>query len=195
MESNEEHMGRFMDWIASNLPRVRKNLRKNITYDAMIFDDVIQSSILRVCNAIQGGTRIDDFERYFFITSKFEYINEQNRRRKNESRCDAEVLWNISHGASSDDIIDDASDDDRDWMIRELFQLMSKKLNEVFPPDEADIFLIYYRLKAEKNGVSYQKMAKITERDVREIGNIIQKIRQWVRNDPELTELSKRIMR
>lgn len=194
--TNEQHMADFLQWVSANMERVRRNLRKNITFDPDIFDDVIQSSILRVCNAIQGGTRIDDFESYLYICSKFEYINVQNRRRRESKRCDADVLWDISHGRRSDTIEDESGEYvDRDGMIRDLFQRMSVRLNEVFPPDECDIFMIYYRLKSEKAGVSYAKLAQITQRDVREIGNIIQKIRSWVRGDGELRKMSRRIMR
>lgn len=184
-------MARFLEWVGSNMERVKKNLRKNITYDPDIFDDVIQSSILRVCSAIQSGTRIDDFEQYFFIASKFEYINTSNRKRRERSRRDADMLWDISHGSRRDTFEDCGDDGTRDERIRSLFRYMSDRLNEVFPPDECDIFLIYYRLKAEKAGVSYRKMAQITERDVKEIGNIIQKIKQWVRSDPEMIKLSR----
>ena len=72
--TNEEHGREFLKYVGDNIERLKHNLRKNITYDEDIFDDVIQDSIIKVYNAIMNGTRIDDFEQYFFIASKFEYI-------------------------------------------------------------------------------------------------------------------------
>ena len=79
--------------------------------------------------------------------------------------------------------------------INELFKFLSKRLNEVFTPAETDIFLIYYRLKSEKAGISYQKMAKITERKFQEIASIIQKIKLFVKNDEEINEYKKKLLK
>lgn len=209
--SNEEHGQKFLKFVAENEQRLKNNLRKNITYDEDIFDDVFQETILRVHSAIMNGTRIDDFEQYFFIASKFCYINEQNKERKKQENSDRDILWNISHGYETNqhDVSNDAKRilesitiEDNEWRIQEerndrineLMKYLSKKLNEVFTPAETDIFLIYYRLKSEKAGVSYQKMARITEKSFSEVSQIIQKIKAYIKQDDEIMEMKRKLL-
>ena len=209
--SNEEHGKEFLEYVARNEKRLKKNLRKNITYNPDLFDDVYQETILKVHSAIMNGTRIDDFEQYFFIASKFCYINEQNKERKKQESSDNSILWNISHGyetnrndVSNDAkrIIEDITVEDDEWKIKEerndrineLMKYLSKRLNEVFSPAETDIFLIYYRLKSEKAGVSYKKMAKITGRSFSEISQIIQKIKAYIKQDKEIIEYKRKLL-
>lgn len=209
--SNEEHGQEFLKFVAENESRLKNNLRKNITYDEDIFDDVFQETILRVHSAIMNGTRIDDFEQYFFIASKFCYINEQNKERKKQENSDRDILWNISHGYETNQhdvsndakrILENITIEDNEWRIQEernerineLMKYLSKKLNEVFTPAETDIFLIYYRLKSEKAGVSYQKMARITEKSFSEVSQIIQKIKAYIKQDDEIMEMKKKLL-
>lgn len=190
--SNEEHAREFLEYVAKNEARLKKNLRKNITYNENIFDDVFQSTIIKVYDRIMKGTVIKDFEQYFFIASKFEYINEDNKIKKRQKVEDREI--------DTDD--DRFAEDDNAWKIKEernenindLFKFLSKRLNEVFSPAEADIFLIYYRLKSEKAGISYHKMVKITGRKFSEISQIIQKIKKFIRTDEAIIEYKKKIL-
>ena len=190
--SNEEHAREFLEYVARNEARLKKNLRKNITYNENIFDDVFQSTIIKVYDRIMKGTVIKDFEQYFFIASKFEYINEDNKVKKRQKVEDREI--------DTDD--DRFAEEDNAWKIKEernenindLFKFLSKRLNEVFTPAEADIFLIYYRLKSEKAGISYHKMVKITGRKFSEISQIIQKIKKFIRTDEAIIEYKKKIL-
>lgn len=190
--SNEEHAREFLQYVARNEARLKKNLRKNITYNENIFDDVFQSTIIKVYDRIMKGTVIKDFEQYFFIASKFEYINEDNKIKKRQKVEDREI--------DTDD--DRFAEDDNAWKIKEernenindLFKFLSKRLNEVFTPAEADIFLIYYRLKSEKAGISYHKMVKITGRKFSEISQIIQKVKKFIKEDKEIIEYKKKIL-
>lgn len=190
--SNEEHAREFLEYVAKNEARLKKNLRKNITYNENIFDDVFQSTIIKVYDRIMKGTVIKDFEQYFFIASKFEYINEDNKIKKRQKVEDREI--------DTDD--DRFAEEDNAWKIKEernenindLFKFLSKRLNEVFTPAEADIFLIYYRLKSEKAGISYHKMVKITGRKFSEISQIIQKIKKFIRTDEAIIEYKKKIL-
>ena len=190
--SNEQHGQEFLQYVANNEARLKKNLRKNITYNPDIFDDVFQSTIIKVYDRIMKGTVIKDFEQYFFIASKFEYINEDNKIKKRQKVEDSEF--------EPDD--DRFAEDDNAWKIKEernenindLFKFLSKRLNEVFSPAEADIFLIYYRLKSEKAGISYHKMVKITGRKFSEISQIIQKIKKFIRTDEAIIEYKRKIL-
>lgn len=209
--SNEEHAREFFDFVEKNEKRLKRNLRKNITYDENIFDDVFQDAVIKVYEKIMDGTHIDNFENYFFIASKFLYINTQNKERKKQEKDDRNLLWNISHGLENNrgDISDDAKRcidviavEDNEWEkkeeknenINKLFKFISNKLNKVFSPAECDIYLIYFRLKSEKAGVSYEKMAKITGRSFSEISQIIQKVKKFVRQDQEIQDLKKKLL-
>ena len=170
--TNEEHGREFLEYVANNEAKLKKNLRKNITYNPELFDDVFQDTIIRVHNTIMKGQGIEDLEKYFFIASKFQYINEDNKDKKRKQNSDNEFLWRLSHGYESKnggELTMDAQRllnvifvDDNEWKdnedmndkINELFKFLSKRLNEVFTPAETDIFLIYYRLKSEKAGIS-----------------------------------------
>ena len=210
--TNEEHAKEFLEYVAKNEKRLKKNLRKNITYNPMLFDDVFQDSIIKVHDSIMNGTRIDDFEKYFFIASKFSYFNADNKNKRNIKQNDNDILFNISHGYENNrgDISEDAKRlidelviEDDEWKkkeeknenINKLFQFISNRLNEVFSPAECDIYLIYFRLKSEKAGVSYQKMAKITNRTFSEISQIIQKLKKFVKNDEEINNMKKQLLK
>lgn len=195
----EEHGQEFLKYVADNMDRLKKNLRKNITYDEDLFDDVFQDSIIKVYNAIQNGTRIDDFEQYFFIASKFEYIARDNKKKNRLKNDDRDMLSDISHGVIEDlfSSIDDGwkEKEEKSDKINELFKFLSNRLNEVFSPVECDIFLIYYRLKSEKNGISYKKMAKITDKSVTDITNTIKNIKKFIKNDKIIQEKKKELLR
>lgn len=210
--TNEEHGREFLEYVAKNEKRLKKNLRKNITYNPMLFDDVFQDSILKVYDSIMNGTVIEDFEKYFFIASKFSYFNADNKNKRNIKQNDNDILWKISHGYENNkgDISEDAKRlidelviEDDEWKkkeeknenINKLFQFISNRLNEVFSPAECDIYLIYFRLKSEKAGVSYQKMAKITNRTFGEISQIIQKLKKFVKNDEEINNMKKQLLK
>lgn len=209
--SNVQHAQDFLNYVAENEKRLKKNLRKNITYNEDIFDDVFQDTILKVYDSIMNGTHIDDFENYFFIASKFAYFNSDNKMKKHLKQDDRDILWNISHGYEnngqclSDDakrLIDEMTDDGEQWRMSEeknekinkLFRFISERLNNVFSSAECDIYLIYFRLKSEKNGISYEKMSKITGRSFNEISQIIQKIKKFVKNDEEINNMKEKLL-
>lgn len=190
--TNEEHGQEFLQFVAKNEARLKKNLQKNITYNPDIFDDVFQDTILKVYNAIEKGARIKDFEQYFFIASKFQYINEDNKVKKRLKAEDGSIDGEDERFAEFDKSW--KIKEERNERINELFRFLSKRLNEVFSPAESDMFLIYYRLKSEKAGISYHKMTKITGRKFSEISQIIQKIKRFIREDKEIIEYKRKLL-
>lgn len=193
--TNEEHGQEFLEFVAKNEARLKKNLQKNVTYNPDIFDDVFQESIIKVYNAIENGARIKDFEQYFFIASKFCYINVDNKVKDRQKKDDRDAYVSIDEDERFAEY--DKSwevKEERNERINELMKYLSQRLNEVFSPRECDIFLIYYRLKSEKAGVSYKKLAKILEIDVKEVTNIIQRVKKWVKEDNEIIETKRKLM-
>lgn len=212
--SNEQHAQEFLEYVAKNEKRLKKNLRKNITYDPYIFDDVFQDSILKVYDSIMNGTVIEDFEKYFFIASKFSYFNADNKNKKAINNNDNTILSDVEDGKrftsnkpyvvqDANRVLDIIAVEDNEWKekeeknenINKLFKFISEKLNKVFSPAECDIYLIYFRLKSEKSGVSYEKMAKITGRSFSEISQIIQKLKKYVKNDEEINDYKKKLLK
>lgn len=192
---SKEHGQEFLEFVAKNEARLKKNLQKNVTYNPDIFDDAFQESIIKVYNAIENGARIKDFEQYFFIASKFCYINVDNKVKARQKTDDRDAYVSIDEDERFAEY-DNAWQikEDRNERINELMKYLSQRLNEVFSPKEADIFLIYYRLKSEKAGVSYKKLAKILEIDVKEVTNIIQRVKKWVKEDKEIMEIKRKLM-
>lgn len=193
--TNEEHGQEFLQFVAKNEARLKKNLQKNITYNPDIFDDVFQDTIIKVYNAIEKGARIKDFEQYFFIASKFCYINTDNKVKDRQKKDDRDAYVSIDEDERFAEF--DKSwevKEERNERINELMKYLSNRLNEVFSPRECDIFLIYYRLKSEKAGVSYKKLSKIMDCDVKDITNIIQRIKSFIKQDSEIIKMKKKLM-
>lgn len=194
--TNEEHGQEFLQFVAKNEARLKKNLQKNITYNPDIFDDVFQDTIIKVYNAIEKGARIKDFEQYFFIASKFCYINVDNKVKSRQKTDDRDAYVSIDEDERFAEY-DNAWQikEERNERINELMKYLSQRLNEVFSPRECDIFLIYYRLKSEKAGVSYKKLSKIMDCDIKEITNIIQRIKSFIKQDKEIIEMKKKLLK
>ena len=70
--------------------------------------------------------------------------------------------------------------------INEFYNWLQERLNEEFLPVEADIFIFYYRLKSNKTGVSYKKLAKILDVPVKFITDTIVKIKKYIRESEDI---------
>jgi hypothetical protein len=215
----EKHKNDFMMYVWNNLQTLNFALRKNITYDPDIYDDVTANTLVRIAEYIlRNHVYIKDFKGMFFLSAKREYIAEQNKKRQRESVSDREYFSKldealgryydyIEDGDSSENMINNQPDFDmwcdEDYMdeeikaerTHELFKYLEEKLNEVFEPNEVDIFLIYFRLKSERKGISYKKLGDIMDKDVKYITRIIVKIKKYIRESEEIQENKNRIMK
>ena len=77
----------------------------------------------------------------------------------------------------------------------QLFKYLEDKLNDVFEPNEVDIFLIYFRLKSERKGISYKKLADIMDKDVKYITRTIVKIKKYIKESGEIQDNKRKIMK
>ena len=211
-EEAQAHAREFLDFVVKNEKRLKKNLAKNVTYDPWIFDDVFQDTILKVHKIItQNHRHIDDFEQYFFIASKFTYIGADNKRKKKIASEDRDFFWNVMQPArektvqQSDlrkymeewtvDLVPEIEEqEERNAKINELMEYLQLKLEEHYSARDVDIFLIYYRLKSEKKGISYAKLAKILGIEEKEVKNVITKLKEYIRTDAEINEMKKKIL-
>ena len=210
MFDKEKHKDDFFKYIIDNEKELQKALKKNITYDPDIFDDVTCNTVVRIAEYImKNEIRIDNFKYFFFICAKREYIAEQNKKRGITNNSNRDFFDNIFNGLEKREKQEDLDiyysmlNNDEEIMAEEvkadkvhrLFEYLEKKLNEAFPPDEADIFLIYFRLKSEKKGISYKKMAMLTDKDLKYITNVIKKIKKYIRESQDIQNKKIEIMK
>lgn len=174
----------FYDYISNNYEQSRHEVMKNITYDSDLFDDAYNDTVIKVAKVIEDGKKIEDIRYYFFISLKWNYINMQNKKRKQLSRT-TDVM---------PDAMDDEYSEERYEKVMELWDFIAQRLEENFEPGEVDIYLIYYKLKCNGNSLSYKKLSEMTGIPVKEITNIIQRIKKYVRNNDEINELKKKLL-
>jgi hypothetical protein len=214
----EKHKDDFMLYVWNNLDTLNYALRKNITYDPDLYDDVTADTLCRIGEYIvTKKVFIKDFKGMFFLSAKRQYVAEQNKKRQMESKSDREYFNKldealgryydyIEDGDTSeytikqpnlDMFLEDTSMDAEIKAERthELFKYLEGKLNEVFEGNEVDIFLIYFRLKSERKGISYKKLADIMDKDVKYITRTIVKIKKYIKESAEIQETKKRIMK
>ena len=159
----------FLQYIADNERRLKHNLKKNITYDDALFDDVFQTTIIKVYDSIvKNDKMVDDFERYFFISSKFEYILKDNRKKK------ANAITDDVDAAKF--ICDSTVDEEYDSELCELLTTLKQYLFNAYGEFESNVFLDYYTMKADKK-CSYKMIADEYGISIKDTCRIIKKIK------------------
>lgn len=215
----EKHKNDFMLYVWENLDSLNYALRKNVTYDPEIYDDVTADTLCRISEYIVNKkVYIKDFKGMFFLAAKRQYVAEQNKKRKRESKSDREYFSKLDEalGRYYDYIEDgdrteytinqpnlDMFIDDENIMeselkaerTHELFKYLENELNKQFEGNEVDIFLIYFRLKSERKGISYKKLGDIMDKDVKYITRTIVKIKKYIKESDEIQETKKKIMK
>lgn len=185
----EKHCNDFYQYIIRNEKQLKQEVRKNITYEEELFDEAYSDTIVKVANAILVNHKIiEDFRYYFFISFKQNFIQLQNKKRKIDKMKtygfkDCEGL-----------IIEDFDNEERYERIRILFKWLADYLEQHFPPNEVDIYIVYYFLKVGKNRVSYKKMADIYDVELKYITNVIQNIKRFVKNDEIIIKKKEEIL-
>ena len=185
----EKHCNDFYQCIIRNEKQLKQEVRKNITYEEELFDEAYSDTIVKVANAILVNHKvIDDFRYYFFISFKQNFIQLQNKRRK------IDKLKTYGYKDCEGLIIEDYDNEERYDRIKILFKWLSDYLEEYFPPNEVDIYIVYYFLKVGKNRVSYKKMADIYDVELKYITNVIQNIKRFVKNDKIINKKKEEIL-
>lgn len=185
----EKHCNDFYQYIIRNEKQLKQEVRKNITYEEELFDEAYSDTIVKVANAILVNHKvIEDFRYYFFISFKQNFIQLQNKKRK------IDKLKTYGFKDCEGLIIEDFDNEERYDRIRILFKWLSDYLEEHFPPNEVDIYIVYYFLKVGKNRVSYKKMADIYDVELKYITNVIQNIKRFVKNDEIINKKKEEIL-
>lgn len=202
-----KHKDDFMLYVWNNHAMLCKAIKKNITMDDELFDDVTADTLCRIGEYIlRKKVYINDFKNMFFLAAKRQFIAEQNKKRDRLKQNNRDFFDNIFNGLEKRE---DKNDLDIYYSMLEtneldneikadkthkLFKYLEEKLNSVFEGNEVDIFLIYFRLKSERKGISYKKLADIMDKDVKYITKTIVKIKKYIKENEEIQENKKRIM-
>lgn len=185
----EKHCNDFYQYIIRNEKQLKQEVRKNITYEEELFDEAYSDTIVKVANAILVNHKIiEDFRYYFFISFKQNFIQLQNKKRK------IDKLKTYGYKDCEGLIIENFDNEERYERIRILFKWLSDYLEEHFPPNEVDIYIVYYFLKVGKNRVSYKKMADIYDVELKYITNVIQNIKRFVKNNEIIIKKKEEIL-
>lgn len=185
----EKHCNDFYQYIIRNEKQLKQEVRKNITYEEELFDEAYSDTIVKVANAILVNHKIiEDFRYYFFISFKQNFIQLQNKKRK------IDKLKTYGYKDCEGLIIEEFDNEQRYERIKILFKWLSDYLEEHFPPNEVDIYIVYYFLKVGKNRVSYKKMADIYDVELKYITNVIQNIKRFVKNDEIINKKKEEIL-
>ena len=202
-----KHKDDFMLYVWNNRDELNKAIKKNITMDDELFEDVTADTLARIGEYIINKKQfIRDFKSMYFMAAKRQFIAEQNKKRDRLKCSNRDFFDNIFNGLekrekkSDLDVYYDMLDDDvmdgerKAERTHRLFKYLEEKLNEVFEGNEVDIFLIYFRLKSEKKGISYKKLGDIMDKDVKYITKTIVKIKKYIKESEEINEMKKKIM-
>lgn len=187
-KSNYELKGReFLEYVAKNERKLKRNLRKNITYDPDLFDDVFQDTILKVYGAIvDNHTDIKDFEQYFYMASRFHYINTDNSRRRQQAKTERDYFSNERNEIPDDDI-------DQEGRFNEIIRANNTiydALAAQFGAEDTEIFFDYYMLKSTV-GCSYNDLRVKYGKSALYIGKMIRELKAYISGTDSLTALKK----
>lgn len=180
MEDGEIKGRKFLEFVAQNDKKLRNNLRKNITFNKELFEDVYQDSIIKVYNSIvKNNKEIEDFEQYFFISSKFNFILKQNAERERLKK-----LVNIDdliHHDDEDIEFEEVNEVKTETVFEELIEMITKKFGE----ENTLIYFDYMSLKVQE-GMSYKKYAKLKQIPVNKVRETISKIKSHFKTDTKI---------
>ena len=158
-----------MEFVGTHNRRLRRNLRKNISYDADTFEDVFGYTILRVYDAIvKRGIEIDDYEQYFYMSSRLNYIKTEERTRKRRSR--------LMFLPSLPEVPEDTRQE-HSCVVEDL----RNELEGLFGEESAGLFFRFMEAKT-RGRISYRTFARREGLSVGYVTREISGIRRYLKN-------------
>lgn len=93
------HKNDFMMYVWNNHAMLCKAIKKNITMDDELFDDVTADTLCRIGEYIMNKhVFVKDFKGLFFLSAKRQFIAEQNKKRDKLKRDNRDFFDNIFNG-------------------------------------------------------------------------------------------------
>jgi len=199
--SAEAHGNDFLDWVSNNDNKMKKALKRNGTYD----EDVYQDTILKVyTNIITNQKQINDFEQFFFLSNRQNYINQVNKERNQVKKHNRDFFHHIETGQElkeeATDVneyfsyVENVEQNKEEWYdnVDKLFLFIANKVEVNFPAKEAQLYIIYIKLKSEGK-ITYKQLQQVTGYSMTFISNTIKTINYYVNNDPEIKQLKEEL--
>lgn len=138
----------FLEFVASNQKRLRHNLRKNITYDAELFEDVFEDTIIKCYDSIVArNLTVKSFENFFFLASKNNYIQAQNKKRRRTAN--SIDIDDYKHKELPEFAEEETEEEENPAIAR--VNKICDTLTEYFGQNRASLFLEYFRQKCAGN--------------------------------------------
>lgn len=187
-ETNEEKAQNFLRYVASNKEELKNNLKKNITYNPEIFDDVFSETIIKIYNSIlKNGTDIEDYKQYFFISSKWTYALRDNNFKKEQNQSVRNYFDN--HDISNEC---DIESKEREELLKDTFSKFVKILKDNFQEEDVKLFLYYYKKKVKGKYTLKQLKQDSGLRQI-EISMKLKMFKDFINSNEEIKELKKLI--
>lgn len=144
----------FLKYVADNSQQLKRNLRKNITFDGELFDDIFGETIIKCYDSIvKQNMFVEDFEKFFFIASKFNFIQAQNKKRRQESRrIDIEDY-------RQKEVAEEQEEADEERPVPTKYIKVCETLSQYFGDDRKNLFLDFYNQKVSGNPVNLEELS------------------------------------
>lgn len=164
-ENPKEHNAEeVLKYISEHERDLKYAVKKNITYDRDIFDEVWQTSILKIYDSVIRNKKIvTDFKNFCFICFKQNYINAQNRHRKiSAQRIDMDSFreCNKSNPEFAYEY-EFYESEEEEPTPEEKLQLFICDIKENFGDLKSEIFMTYYRYKVSHKKISFKELSEI----------------------------------
>ena len=188
--NNEQKAQEFLLFVANNEAELKRNLKKNITYNADLFDDVYSETIIKIYNSIaKNGTEITDYRTYFFTSSKFNYIIRDNQYRKKRDNHIRDFFDDETNQLTNED--EQAREDRRQECITALDEIRSL-LSEKYTENDIDLFFSYYTHKLDGR-YSYNEVAAEFGTTPTHATLLIKKIKKTINETPSIKALKQAV--
>lgn len=163
----------FLSYVEARGPELRMALAKNITYDADIFEDAFSAAVVKVHDRILAGKVVASLKNYFFIAARNEYIQMDNKRKRNNA---------IREGTeAAEGCIDPSATPE---IAMSALAGIRRRLWAVYPIPAVELFERYMA-----GGISYAKLGAETGRSPRSIADDIRAMRRFITTDKECIKI------
>ena len=163
----------FLSYVEEHGPELRRALSKNITYDADIFEDAFSAAVVKVHDMILAGKVVASLKNYFFIAAKNEYIQMDNKRKRNNAICEGTE--------AAEGCIDPSAAPE---IAMSALAGIRQRLWAVYPIPAVELFERYMA-----GGISYAKLGAETGRSPRSIADDIRAMRRFIASDKECKKI------
>lgn len=175
----------FLNYLGEHYGELKYNLRKNVTFDPNIFDDVFTEAIIKCHRSIvENGTVIKDYKQYIFLATKNQYIFRQNQKRKHSER-------DVRGWFDNNEVEDESQHrEERFSICTRGLQKLRGLLVEEFGEDRTDAFLRYMQ---KENRMNYSDLSQELNISKKEIRRMMYDFNEFLKTDERVSRLQDEI--